>query len=584
MTSSEDPVEKQRKSILGIPWFEWILALLFFSGLFLVLAKFAGGPQVSDDFFYLDAGLNGYKEPMVLFYYAHIYLQRIFVEFASSPLAGGKYFWSFLITTTSLAIYINSRVINKNSRWLNAFLATAIFLSLNFLSKYSGVNKNDLTAMMIVTLVVTVLIIASRNEFKNKMLLGLLGFLFLFACKSKETALLVGYLFLGFGFTQSQRFSFKQLLRRIPFFLAGFVVGIAIFALLNQWIVKDAFWGLRLSDFSAYLGITNKNLSFLPFTDNLLSGNTLKYFAVPFFLYLIYGFNMREEYGNKSIILVWTFPLVLVGFLSLALVFASGFTVTDRFFFPAIPTLCIFASQVLLFDSIRSRRDWILLGITVLIGVGISLMLLLLMISTTPITGYKWEDITINLLQPVFLSIFFISYAWKKPNSIRSMVVPMICVTVLLIQPLYTNFHSIIIDQQNNKKMAQLLYPLSAFSKKISDFPEAVFYISPNLNKENQMLSRDTDEIRSMFDVYFNQGFPLDAFINPTINNSTEGILIYPDPLETLPKMNFRYGFITANDWERIRENSTLFRLLTENYDISFDDQGYIGLLSRKVK
>jgi len=206
------------------------------------------------------------------------------------------------------------------------------------------------------------------------------------------------------------------------------------------------------------------------------------------------------------------------------------------------------------------------------------------MISTTPITGYKWEDITINLLQPVFLSIFFISYAWKKPNSIRSMVVPMICVTVLLIQPLYTNFHSIIIDQQNNKKMAQLLYPLSAFSKKISDFPEAVFYISPNLNKENQMLSRDTDEIRSMFDVYFNQGFPLDAFINPTINNSTEGILIYPDPLETLPKMNFRYGFITANDWERIRENSTLFRLLTENYDISFDDQGYIGLLSRKVK
>jgi hypothetical protein len=98
------------------------------------------------------------------------------------------------------------------------------------------------------------------------------------------------------------------------------------------------------------------------------------------------------------------------------------------------------------------------------------------------------------------------------------------------------------------------------------------------------MLSRNTDEVRSMFDIYFRQQLPMNAFINPIINNPRQGILVYPDPLESLPKMNYRYAFITTTDWERIRENSTLFRLLTENYDISFDDQGYIGLLSRKVK
>jgi hypothetical protein len=584
MTSSEGSVEKQRKNILGISWFEWILVLLFFSSLFLVLAKFAGGPQVSDDFFYLDAGLNGYKEPMVLFYYAHIYFQRIFMEFASSPLAAGKYYWSFIITITSLAIYISSRVLNRNSRWLNASLATAIFLSLNFLSKYSGVNKNDLTAMMIVTLIVTVLIIASEDEFRNKILLGLLGFLFLFACKSKETALLEGFLFLGFGFTESQRFSFKKLLGRIPAFLGGFIAGVAIFALLNQWILKDAFWGLRLSDFSAYLGITGHNMSFLPFEDNFLSGATLKNIVVPFFLYLIYGMIQREENFNKSKILVWTFPLVLVGFLSLALVFASGFTVTDRFFFPAVPVMCIFASQVLPFDSIHKRHDWVVLVITLIIGLVLSAVLLNVMITTTAITGFKLEDLTINLLQPVFLSIFLISYAWKKPNGIRSMIVPVLCVTVLIFQPLYLNFHSILIDQPNNKRTSQLLYPLSAFSKNIKDFTGAVFYISPSLNKENQMLSRDTDEIRSMFDVYFHQKMPLDSFINPTINDSSEGILIYPDPLETLPKMNFRYAFITMSDWKRIRQDSRLFEMLNTSYDITFDDQGYIGLLSKKVK
>ena len=68
-----------------IPWIEWVAAGLFFVGLFLILAKYAGGPLVSDDFYYMDAGLNGYKSQLVFFYYAHIYFQRIFMEIASSP-------------------------------------------------------------------------------------------------------------------------------------------------------------------------------------------------------------------------------------------------------------------------------------------------------------------------------------------------------------------------------------------------------------------------------------------------------------------------------------------------------------------
>jgi hypothetical protein len=206
------------------------------------------------------------------------------------------------------------------------------------------------------------------------------------------------------------------------------------------------------------------------------------------------------------------------------------------------------------------------------------------MTKTNTITGYKWEDATLNIIQPIFLSVFLISVAWKKPSSIRSMMVPLICIIVLIFQPLYLNYRSIVIDQPNNKKMAQLLYPLSAFSKDITDISGAVFYISPNINKEYQMLSRHTDEIRSMFNVYFHQGLETDAFINLIIFKPGKGILIYPDPLETLPKMNYDYAIITSNDWGRILQNPELLDLFQRNYEITFDDQDTIGLLSKKVK
>jgi hypothetical protein len=55
-------------NFLGIRWREWITLAIFFAGMFLILSKYAGGPLVSDDFYYLDTGLNGIKDLPVLFY------------------------------------------------------------------------------------------------------------------------------------------------------------------------------------------------------------------------------------------------------------------------------------------------------------------------------------------------------------------------------------------------------------------------------------------------------------------------------------------------------------------------------------
>jgi hypothetical protein len=304
--------------------------------MFLILSKYAGGPLVSDDFYYLDTGLNGIKDLPVLFYYTHIYFQRIFMEFAASPLAGAKYYWSFLITSTSLLIYLSSRLFIKRSSWVNGFLGVALFLSLDFLAKYSGVTKNDFTAMFIVVFIILIFLLASKSGFKNPWLISLLGFLFFLAFKSKETAVIIGVIFLGFGFVESENFKLKVFWNRLRFFLIGFLVGGLFIMLLNTLIVGDTFWGIRPSDFLDYLNITGRNINKVPVDMNFLTNIIINLLTVPFLLYLISAFQVDGLQFGNHLKLIWIYPFLLTIFLTVVL-FASGHGVTDRFLFPAVP-------------------------------------------------------------------------------------------------------------------------------------------------------------------------------------------------------------------------------------------------------
>jgi hypothetical protein len=204
--------------------------------------------------------------------------------------------------------------------------------------------------------------------------------------------------------------------------------------------------------------------------------------------------------------------------------------------------------------------------------------------SIVSITKYTMESLTHNVIQTIFLSIFLVSLVWNQPLLIRKMALPIICLIVLLFQPIFLNFHSIVIDQPTNRKLSQLLYPFSVFSNKINYSPTMKLYISSSIYKENQMLSLQNDELRSMFNVYFRENANLGNFINPIIYDKSKGELSYLDPMDSLPEINYDYAIITANDWNRIRQDFKLFSLISSNYEFTLDDQGSIGLLTKKVK
>jgi hypothetical protein len=575
---------KMNKRILFIPLFEWVIILFIFLGMLLVLAKFAGGPVNSDNLFYMDAGLNGIKSFHTLFYYFHIYFQRFFMEIASSPLAGAKLFWAFLISLTSLLIYLITRILTKQNSWVNALLAVAIFFSASFLSKYSGRTENDLTAMMIITLIFFFYLLAFRTEFSNLWIIGLLGFLFFLAFKSKETALLCSYIILGIGFSDTGNFNFQKIIKKIPFLLLGFFLGGLFFILLNTIIVKDPFWGIRISDFSGYFVGIDTHVRWGDISKNYFSNEILISLLIPFFLYVISGIQNNDNKIPASLKLFWFYPLILVIFFTLLMIFSSGYKilVSDRLFFPAIPILCVLGSQVIHFDMVKTFRDWRYIGLLFMIGILIAIFIHYIIMITIPITKYQYNEVVQNIIQPLFLSFLLISLFWKKPIKIQRLSVPVICLIVLLFHPTLLSFKSLLVDRPNSERANQIFYPFSAFSDQINYSPNMKFYISSSINKEQQMLLKRADEVSSIFNVYFREDSNVENFINPIIYNIKKGELFYLDPLKSLPAMNYDYALITTNDWTRIKDNAQLFASISNNYEIIFDDQGAIGLLIRK--
>ncbi len=584
MTSSTDLRDTRRNFPLGISWIEWILAAIFFSALFIVLAKYSGGPLFSDEYYYLDASLNGYTSLQVFFYYTHFYFQRLFMELVKTPLAGAKYYWAFLITGTTLMIYLASRLLTQRSTVLNAILGVGLFLSLPILAKYSGVPKNDFTAMFILAAIGLVFILASRNEYKSPVQLGLLGFLFLLAFKSKETAVISGFIFLGLGFETFGRFKLRLFWERMRIFLIGFGLGILLLILLNFLIVRDLFWGLRPSEFIGYLQVARGISGTMDATERFPTSFVLQFAILPLLFYLIAPFQgIKGNFGLPQKLL-WSYPLVLIIILMFSAIADSGRGFYDRFYFPALPILCIFGAQLILPVETPERKDWVRLILYSMLGAAVSAGSVVLI--QTAIAGSKITLIQSvqHVLLPFFLCLTLLSIIWKQPLTARNLGLPVLFLSALLAPPIYLNFHSIIVEQPINKRLSTMLYPFSAFDNEIKYSPDMVLYVSSSMYKEYQMLSRHGDELRSMFNVYFKANAAVENFILPIDYNYGKGILIYHDPLETLPALNFDLALLTAHDWSQVQGFPDLLANINANYEVIPDDQQAFFLLKRKVK
>lgn len=569
------------RKILRIPVWEWILLIFVFGVLGLLLAKNGGGPQFSDELWYMDAGLNGVKDIQIMNYYFHIYLQKPFLMLASRPVAGGRYYWSFLVTLTAIMIYLCARWMNKKNTAFHSIVASAMFFSLAVLPQWAGDTKVDFTSMFVVTIIVTIYVLFTQGMLKRKAALILIGFWLFMCIKSKETTIFISALLVGFGFTGEDKCNWKEFFKSLLFVLIGFVAGLVTFMILSAIIVKDALWGIRISDWINYFKLSVPVSQTVGSPINWYVNGIANMILLPFILYVVSGVVQYNSEIPKAQKLLWLYPLLLIIFLVFAFI-NNGYKTEVRFLLPAMPLICILGIQIFDYEFMETWKHRLVIFAATAAGVLIDLGLFALFSRIYHYDKWTWKDYTFSFGIPVAFSLFLAVFFLVRRFTSKSIIVPVVFLSMVFFPPALQNLQNIIIEKPNYIRVTRMYYPFSAFSKYIKYTPEMRMYISPTLPAHYQMLMRRIEEVRSMFDLYFNVYSRIDNFIFPTHFDTATQAYSFTEPVDSIKAMDYTQALIAYEDWTLLMKDQALFSHLTTIYDYKFDDQTEVVYLSLK--
>jgi hypothetical protein len=540
---------------------EIILIALGFLGIGIFLAAFAGGPIYSDELSLMDAGLNNLKIPYSLNRYTHIFLQKPFLELASTPLIGAKIYWSFVLTSTGFLTYWCARILNRNNHIIHAALAAILFFSFHFFIDYSGVTIVDFTAMLMVMVFLLLYILAARNNFKRPWVIAL-GVIFFLAFKTKETTLIISVLLLGLGLEDGNKFSLHIFKKNLLYFFIGLLSGVFFFILLNTIILRDPLFGLSPTSIKAFLDsyVTVSLSKFAPNPQGWYTGALTTIWLLPFLLYVIAGVK-AEGHFTPAIRLIWLVPISLVIFLTI-MMFWRLYKVDLRFFFPSLPVICCLASQFFPFEMPAIRgiqlRFWLYLILIAIVSVGINY-------AVRPLAIHMSVDFDafLNIIfYPLILSILILLGFLVNKYSYKTVLIPVACILSMTIYPIRTNIKYLAILHQNVAVVQQRFYPFSAFANQLSFTKDMRFYVSSSLHQKLAMLSTDKNELTSMYNVYFDSHA---GSINFTI--STSPAMIFQD----LHQGSYTQVLLTLQDWQ-LTTTDTLNKTWLETHYSYFEN------------
>lgn len=548
--------------------------------LFIVLALFArGGPLSTDIIGYADDSINGLRFPSIVNRYFNIYLQTIFIKLSPNPLLGLQSYWAFLISATCGLIYLGARIFSSHSQVLHGLLALGLFLSIESMSTTAGMPLVDHSAMLMVLLFTILMILSARQANKSIVLIGMLGFLFYLAFRTKETILPAGLLFFGLGMTTDGTYDTKLLVKRLLYVLLGVLAGIIFFIILNSIFLHDPLFGFRLSDIREYLQTYVGNVISSEKTQSVDNWYTAYFFTsllVPFILYLVSGSKAaREKESFPGTRLIWLVPLAIIIFVTIAIGNEWGFLA--RFVYPALPLICFLAPQFLnldlgAVDDKKKRIQAILVFLIALLLIAIIRYGLRILV---PHLGWDiWPFLTVVFV-PVLLSIIVaLVFYWKQPSLENSFLIAALVIAIIAI-PIVKNAKTVIRDQPNFITATQLFYPFSAFQNLIQYTPDMRMYVSTNYWQPFGLghLVKDRNEISSLFNVYYGVGSTRNNF---ELSTGLDAVV------HDLLSQRNTYALLSLKDWKAIIQDQSVSSQLDNYYQAFLESKRLLILLKLK--
>jgi len=584
--SEKETIEIQNKNeshSWGSPKMLWIIELgIVFAVSIVIGVAFAlygrGGPISSDITMYMNLGLNGIKMPFVLNRYFHVFLQAIFMALSSHPVEGYHAFWGFIIGLNTFLVYIAARKVLKRSNFLHGILAVMIFFSFTAIAETSGVIVVDFTAMTMLTGFFATYIYSMDQDHQSPWLIGLLGALFFFAFKTKETTLPVGILFIGLGWVREEKFKIKTLLKNLLWVLCGVVVGILIFAVLSWIFLGDPFFGLRISEWQEFFGTYAVYSSRVLETLNSLGDGNLddwyqgywfELTLLPFVFYLISGVTLHRNTDVRRKLL-WLVPLMYALFMIVSINNRLGYE--TRFGLPVMPVLAVLAPQFIDLKWPETRKDKIKLLIVSAIGlvifVGIRVVLRLII----PAQNLDLGSVITLMYFPILITILFASLFIFRDNLYGN-VVNYLIVFSLMVSPVASNLRTIFIIKENHHDFTNVVLPFSEFDDAIVYSDGMQMYATYDVfDQYSPKIGKNIDEMLALFNVYFNASATRENFVFVEVPESiSEDILAEP----------FDYVLITMHDWIAMQDDPDLLEQVRARYSVEFGAGGDFVLLTR---
>ncbi|NMC29851.1 MAG: hypothetical protein GYA45_07255 [Pelolinea sp.] len=545
---------------------EVFISLLFFIALWIGLSFNTGGPIYSDELLYIEIGLNNQSAPNYGNRYFHVYLQKLFMAVAPTPLIGIRVYWAFMIALTTLLVYWSARIFLKESSPLHGLLGVAIFLSYKFLSSYAGVTSVDIAAMMMTMALIFTYLLYQRTEKKG--LLYLLGALTFLAFKTKETTLFANVVLLGFFFDKQGKFAFKNILPILKSYLIGFLGAIGLFILLDSIFLGQPFFAISPATIKevfenyAYTGGFRKE------PVDWYQTYLLDDIMIPFLLFVVTGVKLNTRAVSPQKKILWAFPLLLVSFITLNMLkIPWGFI--ERFYFPALPVIAFLAPQFISIPDCKDQKSRWQLPAAILAA--LLLVVVMRQFGMRYVTDIDWtygkylESIYFPILLSVLLGLVILA---EKQNLLTFGIILFFLVSWVLPKLSY-NYKYIYVEPTTNAKFQIKYYPFLEFQQDIAVREDVKMYttatiFSNTVENEDHMFSDNPYDILGMYDVLFNMRTERD---NLTLSYKQEDI-----PEQILAE---RYDFmiLSTDDWQYLQDNyPEVIAELSKNYTSRFDE------------
>jgi hypothetical protein len=542
-----------------------------------------------DDLLYMSLSQFTWPEAWILNRYGHIYILKLFAVLAGDTITGARIYWCFMFFGTCTLTYWSAKILAGKKGVIVAIIAVLLIWIWPMFGREAGSPLSDFTVMLLVSLAVFIYIafLSERTKHSHWFII-LLGFIFVWAVKSKETGISIAVLFLGLGRIRDN-FSIIRFIKDACWVICGAAAGLFLLMTCDFIFMGDFLFSVRPSSLAGLFG-ANLGPPVIDTQNNIIESwfaffTTRPIFLV-FILYLLVGWSNLKNYSTREK-LIWVIPLFLMLFLTFS---RRAWYVVPRYICPAVPVMAVWAAQFFSFDfegrlffknnfSISKKAAALAAGgtafILVIIFTGKITDIALFYKLDTELAGFpnvRWERMTAEELfymlgiLPIAVSGLLITAAISKKRGPAAVFLTALFLFAMIL-PAFNDGRKLL--QTAAGKSRWRFEVCRTFKDDFKFERDTKIVVSKNVFSRTWLMGRDAQSHCHIFNIFFNQKLRYDQF-----SDGTEADII---------KGDYNYAVLFAGDLINLRGKPEFQKLqgkfALKSADVEYPSGGTVPLV-----